>query len=1014
VTVVAAPLACSYCRIALASPETVCPRDGQPGEEVVWDVVPAALGKRFSVLEPFARGGTGSLFLADESESGRRGLLKILSAVPKHREPERARLRRELSKQASLPQNRLVVPWASGETEGVSWLFRPWLDGVSLRVRLHQGFARAPEGALRRAELTTDDALAIAAQLAIALDELHRGGLLHRDLRPGHVFLPTAAAGPLRAQLIEAGVCATLVRPGNSTIFGTPGYVAPEQLSGKLVSFRSDLYSLGCVMYEMLAGRPPFLGESDQEVLASQLSGELPALPDDLPDGIAALLRSLLSREPQERPFSAQKLRRILDPYAPDGSSMNRQPTSTFATLPAAGQTEEKAEKAEKPAEKPAGGAVVSVPPPPPPAALKSTKPGAPPRPTTRGMAPPPPPRGRGAQNDDSSPISVDMLEEIEAPATPPPRPASAETTQELGTEHLFDVRRSAPPPSERSAATHRPPKDATVPIRLEQILAIAPARLRSNAAPPLPEPERAPEPAAEAGSEAHAQSPSEPPKKTGPSEPPKKTVSGFPQPSLQLDKLGRRPGAAERRLHDSDAPAATMENSLFGTLPAIDEADRVSGPEADRVPGAAPLPVSAANLAEGGPPDGFAGRGGRARALPKKNENDADKTTITPPNELPAADGAGGAHHDEAATIAMSASFEHQLANESEDPAQAGDADPQALRETLPPWLAGPFADYRKLAYAGAAVAALVLGVFGMRAILGNDDDEAAAQAAPTALAGSAPTVEPVPAVEPAPSVTALAKPPQAQRTEQPEVTAQALPSAVDQAAAKLPQPAAPPPAQPEPVPAAELAATPAEAPAPPPVVALDPVPVEARVSVTEPSGEASAQPAKAAESEKPAPARVTREDRRRERRERHERQVAEKKASRAEAKAAKAGASGADRESKWADARDLARSHYAAKRYKQAAQAYELASQYDPTNAGTFAGLGAARLQAGDPKGAITAYQRAIQLAPSTAGFHAALGRAYVAVGDRTKARASYQRALSLDPNNATAKSSLKEIGG
>jgi serine/threonine protein kinase/tetratricopeptide (TPR) repeat protein len=1000
-----APLACSYCRIALALPETVCPRDGQPGEEVAWDVVPAALGKRFSVLEPFARGGTGSLYLADESESGRRGLLKILSGVPKHREPERARLRRELSKQASLPQNRLVVPWASGETEGVSWLFRPWLDGVSLRVRLQPGFAHAPEGARARPALATADALAIAAQLAIALDELHRGGLLHRDLRPGHVFLPTTAAGPIRAQLIEAGVCATLVRPGNSTIFGTPGYVAPEQLSGKLVSFRSDLYSLGCVMYEMLAGRPPFLGESDQEVLAAQLSGELPALPDDLPDGIAPLLRSLLSREPQDRPFSAQKLRRILDPYAPDGSSMNRQPTSTFATLPAA----EQAEKVEKPAEKPAGGAVVSVPPPPPPAALKSTKPGAPPRPTTRGMAPPPPPRGRGGQNDDSSPISIDMLEEIEDPARPPPRPASAEATQELSTEHLFDVRRSAPPPSQRPAATHKPPKDATVPIRLEQILAIAPARLRSNAAPPLPE--RAPEPEAQPEPEpvaaAHAESPSEPPKKT---------VSGFPQPSLQLDKVGQL-SAADRRLHDSDAPAATMENALFGTLPAIDEAERAPAG------GAAPQSVSAANLAEGGAPDGFAGGGGRARALPTKNEGDADKTTITPPSELPAADSGSGAHHDEAATIAMSASFEHQLANEHEAQPQPGDADPQALRETLPPWLAGPFADYRKLAYAGAALAALVLGVFGMRAILGNDDDEAAAQAAPAALAGSSPTVEPVPAVEPTPSVTALAKPPKAQdglpsvetghapRTQEPEVPAQALPSAVDQAAAKLPEPAAPPPAKPEPVPAAELAAAAAPGPG---VTTPDQVPGEARVPAPEPSGEASAQPTRAAENEKPAPARVTREDRRRERRERHEREVAEKKAAKAEAKAAKAGAASGDRESKWAEARDLARSHYAAKRYKQAAQAYELASQYDPTNAGTFAGLGAARLQAGDPKGAITAYQRAIQLAPSTAGFHAALGRAYLAVGDRTKARAAYQRALSLDPNNATAKASLKEIGG
>lgn len=966
-----APLACSYCRIALAPPETVCPRDGQPGEEVTWDVVPAALGKRFSVLEPFAHGGTGSLYVADESESGRRGLLKMLNGVPKHREPERARLRRELSKQSSLPQSRLVVPWASGETEGVTWLFRPWLDGVSLRVRLLQGD-----------KLSTEDALAVAAQLAIALDDLHRGGLLHRDLRPGHVFLPTGTGGPTRAQLIEAGVCASLVRPGNSTIFGTPGYVAPEQLSGKLVSFRSDLYSLGCVMYEMLAGRPPFAGEDDQAVLAAQLAGELPPVPDGLPDGIAALLRSLLAREPQERPFSAQKLRRILDPYAPDGSSMNRQPTSTFATLPAAEQPE-KAEQTEKPGQKPIAGAALSVPPPPPPAALKSTKPSAPPRPTTRGMAPPPPPRRRDGADDDSA-ISVEMLEEIEEPAPPPP-PASAETTQELGTEHLFDIRRAALD-SPRPNAPHRPPKDATVPIRLDQILAIAPARLRSNPAPPLPEPAADPEPEASArGADVHAHAPAgastdddpraaadggSPAPARASADPPQKTSSGFPQPALQRDRLSS-PSGAERRLDESEPPSATMDNSLFGTLPAIDDAD-----------------------------------------APRHAASDAEKTTVTPPAEQP---GAAGASHDEAATIAMSASFEHQLATDDGARAEAGDSDPQALRETLPPWLPSSFADYRKLAYAGAAVAALALGVFGMRSILGQDDDElAAAQAAPP-VTGSGPSVEPVPAVEPAPSVVALAKAPEnagaASRAQAREVPAQALPSAAERAAAELTAPAA----QAEPVPAEELTAK-AGADEP---VARDPGPSEVQEAPADAEESASAAQEKArasgadAENEKP-PARVTREDRRRERRERRERELAEKRAAKAEAKAAKAGAASADRESKWAEARDQARSHYAAKRYKQAAQAYELASKYDPTNAGTFAGLGAARLQAGDAKGAIAAYQRAIQLSPSTAGFHAALGRAYIAVGDRTKARAAYQRALSLDPNNTSAKSSLKEIGG
>lgn len=113
------------------------------------------------------------------------------------------------------------------------------------------------------------------------------------------------------------------------------------------------------------------------------------------------------------------------------------------------------------------------------------------------------------------------------------------------------------------------------------------------------------------------------------------------------------------------------------------------------------------------------------------------------------------------------------------------------------------------------------------------------------------------------------------------------------------------------------------------------------------------------------------------------------------------------------FAAAREEARVHYAAKRYKQAAAAYEQATKYDPGHPGTFAGLGAARLQLGDHQGAIQAYQRAAQLAPDSAGFQTALGRAYVAGGDKSRARAAYNRALVLDPKNEAAKSALKDLG-
>ncbi|MFM2421021.1 MAG: hypothetical protein RL385_5744 [Pseudomonadota bacterium] len=112
------------------------------------------------------------------------------------------------------------------------------------------------------------------------------------------------------------------------------------------------------------------------------------------------------------------------------------------------------------------------------------------------------------------------------------------------------------------------------------------------------------------------------------------------------------------------------------------------------------------------------------------------------------------------------------------------------------------------------------------------------------------------------------------------------------------------------------------------------------------------------------------------------------------------------------WTEARDEARGHYAARRYQKAAEAYERATRLDPRNPGTFAGLGAARLQLQNAKGAVEAYQQAVQLSPDTPGFHAALGRAYVAAGDEGRARASYKRAQALDPDNANIAKALAEL--
>lgn len=952
-------LACPFCRIALAPPETVCPRDGHAAEAVDWVGVPAALSKRFRVLEPFAHGGTGSLYLADESESGRRGLLKILSSVAKHREPERARLRRELSKQITLGGGRLAVPWASGETEAVTWLFRPWLDGVSLRVRLSQASA-----------MGVNEALAIASQLTVGLDELHRAGLLHRDIKPGHVFLQTNGQGPAKALLIDPGLCGALVRPGNSTILGTPGYVAPEQLHGKLVSFRSDLYSLGCVMYEILAGRPPFGGETEQAVLTAQLAGEPPPLPADLPEGIVAVLRSLLSKEPQARPFSAQKLRRILEPYAPDGTPMTRPPTTTFATLP----------DPEKPAAKPAPGP--SLPPPPPSEALRASKapseaprpskapndaprpskapsemlgasnpskappapaealrasrmmPAAPRpigRPTTRGLAPPPPPRASAEELQQIDLESFELIVDQDE--------KTADSTQELSPAHLFDVHVQR---ESEAAAAKAVRDDLTVPVRLDQILAIAPARLRASAAPPVPREPVHNEPAAPPVAEQ--------------------------QTMFVEDEHETLPFPGHDGAHGLPAPSS----ALFGAMPAERATFSAESPSSD-------------------------------------DDDDAEKTTVAHKtsspygSERPTPFAHIVANDDDPTTAhaAPSGLAPHTIDDNNEEAELAS----RHLQDTLLPYSLDGLR--RKLMLGVAAAALLGLGIVTVKALIGGGEEKIAARevvpqppSPPAAVVAKATE----PTVEPTPSVTALAAAPKGD-TAKPtaaEPTAEAAPSAATGEA--------PGGATLTPLPVVEAMPDKKE-----PVVEAKPDTKE------EEEVSANAEPAKSSASN----ARSSQDDKRKQRREEKARVAAEKEAKAAAAKSAKAAekqakqakkASGANNErtAKWSAAVEEAREHYAAKRYKQAAQAYEKATQLDPTSDRTFSGLGTARFKAGDYKGAAAAYLRAVQLSPSNSVYHTSLARTYQQLGDLTKAKASYKRAVSLDPKNEGAKKSLKELGG
>ncbi|MEV5574820.1 serine/threonine-protein kinase [Spirillospora sp. NPDC052269] len=285
------------------------------------------LGARYRLDVPLGRGGMGEVWRATDERLRRPVAVKLIRAEAGDDERTSARLLREAETAGTLQHPGITVVHDVGEHRAadgrVLYLVMELLEGQDLRVVLDASPGGMP--APRAASLT--------AQVAEALAAAHARGVVHRDVKPANLFLLPGDRVKICdfgiAHLADAAATRLTVEGGS---IGTPRYMAPEQFMGGEIGPRSDLYALGCVLYELLTGNPPFTGTGAQ-LMYQHLHEPPPPLPPNVPDGLARIVHELLAKDPSARPGSAANVAAQLGMYAagPQQGVMTAPGTPSFS-----------------------------------------------------------------------------------------------------------------------------------------------------------------------------------------------------------------------------------------------------------------------------------------------------------------------------------------------------------------------------------------------------------------------------------------------------------------------------------------------------------------------------------------------------------------------------------------------------------------------------------------------------------------------------------------------------------
>jgi Protein kinase domain len=302
---------CSSCGASFPIGTRVCPIDGTQliGLDEEHDpLLGKLLDGRFEIRARLGEGGMGTVYRGFQLSVEREVAIKVIHPALAGDRVVVKRFLREARLASRLNQSNIVNIHDFGQSDGVLYLAMEMLVGQSLDTAI-----------ARSQGLPLSRAITIAMQLCDALEVAHAQSIIHRDLKPGNIVILDEPAGRDSVKVLDFGLAKSLAHPSQSRvtspdiILGTPLYMAPEQIQGKDSDARTDLYALGCILYELVSGAPPFSDDAVPMVLYRQLHDEPAALPSHLPLRLRTVIERLLAKHPDDRVQTAGAVRAELD-----------------------------------------------------------------------------------------------------------------------------------------------------------------------------------------------------------------------------------------------------------------------------------------------------------------------------------------------------------------------------------------------------------------------------------------------------------------------------------------------------------------------------------------------------------------------------------------------------------------------------------------------------------------------------------------------------------------------------